>query len=188
MTEESKIRLGIKELRALLGRDSQEIRIDLGCGNRKRPGHIGVDKHSLPGIDIVWDVENGLPFEDNCVDYIYSEFLFEHVRNLIFLFQEVYRVCRHNAIVEIIVPYYASIGAFKDPTHVQFFTEETIRYFTTDRWYGSDYGINTNFEVVKITYNYRRPFSGRLPFMWLFRRYLWNVVHSMRLELRVVKI
>lgn len=100
-------------------------------------------------------------------------------------------MCRNGAIAEIVVPYYASIGAFKDPTHKHFFTEETFRYFSKDRWYGSEYGFNVNFEILSIAYHYMPPFnfiSRIFPFLMpIFRRYILNVIHSMSVKLKVRK-
>lgn len=50
----------------------------------------------------------------------------EHVANLVGLMEEVYRVCKSGAVVEIVVPYYTSRGAFRDPTHVRYITEDTF--------------------------------------------------------------
>jgi hypothetical protein len=106
--------------------------------------------------------------------------------------QEIYRICRPGASVILRVPYYTSIGAFKDPTHKSFFTEETFKYFSSHQWKGFDYRFGVNFQVERIDYTYLRPF-GRLgqllpsQFMYPLRRFLWNVVHTMIIELRVIK-
>lgn len=164
----------------------EKVYLDLGCGRRKRPGYIGVDKSGLDGIDLVCNLEKGIPLRDNCVDRIFANYFFEHVRNLVFLFQEIYRVCRDGAVVEFVVPYYASINAFKDPTHCNFFTEETFKYFSKDKWYGSDYRIDTNFEMVNIKYHYSNLIK-QLPFKKYLRRYIFNSVGAMEVELRVIK-
>ena len=36
--------------------------LDLGCGRQKRPGSVGIDAVALPGVDIVANVDDGLPF------------------------------------------------------------------------------------------------------------------------------
>lgn len=179
--------------------EKSNIFIDLGCGIRKRPGYIGVDTVKLDGVDIVCDLEEGLPFDDSTIDSIYSNFFFEHISNTIFLFQEIYRICKNGAIVEFRVPYYQSVTQYKDPTHKAIIMPEMIRYFTLDKWYGSDYKINTNFKLLKVTYEYLSPFhvftSKRFFFLWpitypllLFaRRFLWNVVHSITIKLQVMK-
>ena len=168
------------------------IQIDLGCGRGKMPGCIGLDIVPYEGVDIICDLEKGIPLRDNCVDKIYANHLLEHIEHLILLMQEIYRVCRPGARVAIRVPYYTSIGAFKDPTHKRFFTEDTFLYFAPSRWKHFDYQFGVHFVIENITYTYMRPF-GRLgkilppSLMYPFRRFLWNVVHTMIVEMRVVK-
>jgi len=193
-------KLSQAELKKLLPAGAEgKVFLDLGCGARKRPGHIGLDTAKLEGVDLVCDIEKGLPFEDGSVDGVWSNFLFEHVSDTVFLFKELYRVCRNGAIVEFRVPHYQSVTQYKDPTHKAAIMPEMLPYFGEDRWYGSDYNINTNFKLLKIDYNYLPPFnwfvSRRLFFLWpvtwpalLFaRRFLWNVVHSTTMKLQVIK-
>lgn len=177
----------------------EKVFIDLGCGKRKRDGYIGVDTVMSEGTDIVCNLAEGLPFEDNSVDGIWSGFFVEHIQDTIFLFKEIYRVCRENAIVEFQVPYYQSVTQYKDPTHKAMIMPEKLRYFTEDKWYGSDYNINTNFKLIDIKYHYMPPFSflasKKIFFLWpvtypmviFARRFLWNVVHSITLKLQVLK-
>lgn len=186
-----------EELEKFLGDNSKLISVDLGCGARKREGYIGLDSASLEGVDIVCNIEEGLPFEDNSVDIIWSSFMFEHVSNPIFLFQELFRICKNDAIIEFRVPYYQSISQYKDPTHKTIITPETMQYFTNDKWYGSDYGINTNFKTLNVEYEYFPPFVrvNRIfitrvllyPFMIFARRFLWNVVHNITIKIKVIK-
>jgi hypothetical protein len=47
------------------------VRIDLGCGPNKKDGYFGVDMLPLKGVDLVTDLEKGLPFiPDNSVDEV----------------------------------------------------------------------------------------------------------------------
>jgi SAM-dependent methyltransferase len=175
------------------------VQVDLGCGSRKKDGYIGVDIAKLERVDIACNLNDGLPFEENCIDEIYSNFLFEHIPDTIFLFKEIYRVCRNNAVVEFKVPYYQSKTQYKDPTHKAFILPESMDYFVNELWYGSDYGINTNFKVISIDFIYFPPFSNwdkpiyflfrpiLLPFRRLAKRYLWNVVHSITIKVKVIK-
>lgn len=166
------------------------ICIDLGCGTRKQKGYIGVDSTKLEGVDITCDVEKGLPFKDNTIDRVYSDFLFEHIANFTPFMQELYRICRNGAIILTRVPYWSSVTQWKDSTHKQVITVETFRYFSTDKWYGSDYGINTNFKLKSSRYCYLPPFHRRwIPslFKKIARKYFINVVHSVWIELEVIK-
>ncbi len=45
--------------------------INIGCGRRRMAGAIGIDQIALPTVDIVADIEKGLPFlADNSVDVV----------------------------------------------------------------------------------------------------------------------
>ncbi|MEW6008478.1 MAG: methyltransferase domain-containing protein [Candidatus Omnitrophota bacterium] len=179
----------LEDLRQISKNTNHKICLDLGCGSRKKEGYIGVDIVDLEGVDIVCSIENGIPINNDCVDKIHSVYFFEHINNLIFLFQEIYRICKNGAIVKITVPYYSSINAFKDPTHKQFFTEETFRYFSKDKWYGSDYNFNINFKLLNIKYHYSRLIRKWYPefIKRLMRRYFLNMVGAMTVELEVEK-
>ncbi|MDI6840025.1 MAG: methyltransferase domain-containing protein [bacterium] len=168
------------------------ICIDLGCGIRKQKGYIGVDGIKLEGVDVVCDIEKSLPFKDSTIDRIYANFLFEHITNFIPFMQELYRICKNGATILASFPYWSSVTQWKDPTHKQVITVETFKYFSTDKWYGSDYRINTNFKVNSVKYNYLPPFNNwRCFFLFPFRkflsRHLINIVHSVWIELDVIK-
>lgn len=55
--------------------------LDLGCGENKRQGCIGVDFRKAPGVDIVQDLTifpwRSIP--DNAADVIYTSHLLEHI-------------------------------------------------------------------------------------------------------------
>jgi predicted SAM-dependent methyltransferase len=138
----------------------------------------------MPGVDLVCELEQELPLKTNSVDVMHLSHIVEHIRDLIGFMEEVYRVCRPGAEVRVVAPYYASRGAFRDPTHVRFITEDTFQYFEPP----TDYGSNTNFRIEKIEYEVRKPFRF-FPryFQKRFRRYLWNVVDNMSVTLRAVK-
>ena len=158
--------------------------VDIGCGAKKLNGAFGLDRRKRPGVDIICDFENAVPLRTNSVDVVYMSHIMEHIRDLIPFLEEVYSVCRPEAEVRVIVPYYTSRGAFRDPTHVRFITEDTFQYFEPP----TDYGIKTNFRIEKIDFDMRKPFRY-VPkyFQKRFRRYLWNVVDNMSVTLRAVK-
>ena len=77
------------------------VLIELGCGDRKKAGRIGVDAIDLPGVDVVADLEKGLAFlPDNSVDQIHCRSLLEHIDNFENLIAEIVRV------LKIIVSYH----------------------------------------------------------------------------------
>jgi len=92
----------------------------VGCGNAKAPGHIGLDRHPFPGVDVVRDIRRGLPFNDSTFDGLRAHHVFEHFAgdDLLFLVNEVWRVVRAGGILEITVPDATSPNRYRDPTHL----------------------------------------------------------------------
>lgn len=105
--------------------------VDLGCGTTKTPGAIGIDSIPLEGVDIVADIESGLPFfEDNSIDVIYSNHFFEHVQNFDFLIKEVFRVLKKDGRLYLRVPHFSNPYYYSDYTHKRFFGLYTFDYFS----------------------------------------------------------
>ena len=126
-------------------------KMDLGCGVSKKEGCVGLDDRPLEGVDIVRDIENrGLPFSDNTIEYTYTAHFLEHTEDLIFVMNEIHRVCCDNAIVEIIVPTLLSPHTFADPSHKRFFNVHAFQqYFEADFDEKAIYaGINKGFQVI----------------------------------------
>ena len=139
----------------------RNICLDIGCGKKKRNGYIGLDNSKESSADIICNLENGIPIKSNSCSKIVCDNLLEHMKNLIFVMNEIWRVCAHLTEVEIIVPYYLSIGAFQDPTHVRYFTEKTFLYFNRSLPY--DYGFIGKFDIVKINFIPNADFSKEFP-------------------------
>jgi ubiquinone/menaquinone biosynthesis C-methylase UbiE len=98
------------------------FKLDLGCGKFKREGFIGIDIENEKDVDIVYDLNKGIPFPDNYVDQIYCSHCLEHVRDPHFLMSEMYRVSIPNAYVEIIIPLHEAT-----PKHLTVFDEQWFK-------------------------------------------------------------
>ncbi|OGP75037.1 MAG: hypothetical protein A2V86_05685 [Deltaproteobacteria bacterium RBG_16_49_23] len=107
------------------------VRLDLGCGRRKLSGFIGVDHYRHPGVNVVLDLDQPLPFADDSVDLVLASNSLEHVNNLEFTMQEIYRVCRHGAQLCIISTYSNEELKVSNPPHKQVFNEHTPRFWTS---------------------------------------------------------
>lgn len=79
-------------------------RLDLGCGNFRKDGCLGVDIAAGPKVDIVHDLSVSIPAFDNECDYIYTAHFLEHLDNPRALLDEIYRVCCNGAHVQINIP------------------------------------------------------------------------------------
>lgn len=109
---------------------SMAMKIDFGCGQRKKEGYVGVDALSLPGVDIVHDLNIfPYPFEDNTADDSWMDNVLEHLDNPLKAMEEIYRISKNDAKVIVAVPYFRSFYATIDPTHKNFFGSHWFNYF-----------------------------------------------------------
>ena len=107
--------------------------LDLGCGNKKRSGAIGVDFNERTSADIIHNLNIfPYPFEDSSFDEIYLDNTLEHLDDVLGVMEEVHRICKPGGIVKVIVPYFRSTWAYIDPTHKHFFTVDSFAYFDPD--------------------------------------------------------
>jgi SAM-dependent methyltransferase len=117
------------------------LRLDIGCGQAKREGFIGVDLYAGSTADVLADIEKGLPFKDNIFSEIWMHHVFEHLGNPIDGMKEVWRVCRDEALVEITGPYFSSPHfVWRDPTHRRPLSLRAFYYFDGS-WYGKKWRI-----------------------------------------------
>ena len=166
------------------------MKLNLGGGIDVKTGYTNVDLLDLPQVDLVCDVTKGIPLEDNSVNEVVANHFLEHIADTDALMNELYRVCKNGAIIKIKVPYFKSIGAFKDPTHVSFFTERTFEYY--DPYYAEqgllpEYKIKVNFKVLKIQYLWANKYLRFIPGKMFLKNYLWNIIRTMYIELEVRK-
>ena len=169
------------------------MKLDLGCGENRRPGFLGVDIAPGPEVDIVLDLEKfpWMQFADDSIEEVCSSHYVEHVPDLIAFMDEVWRVCKDGALVTIVAPYYSSIRATQDPTHKNFISENTWLYFSRTWRDGAKMGhypIKSNFSVVKTIYFYSKGWKEKPEEEREFaRQHFVNVVDNLYTELVVIK-
>jgi ubiquinone/menaquinone biosynthesis C-methylase UbiE len=104
--------------------------LELGSGQRRTPGRIHVDKVDLPGVDVVADLEDGLPFlPDRSVDEIHCRSVLEHVENFEALMAEIVRVLKDDGTAHVFVPHFSNPYYYSDYTHRRFFGLYSFYYF-----------------------------------------------------------
>lgn len=133
------------------------VKINLGCGTKKVRGSIGVDIVPSPAVDVVADFTYGLPFKDNSADAVYAYHLLEHMDDFMGFMNEIWRVCRPNALVYIKVPHGSSpYVTWKDPTHKRGMCIASFAYFDDTYWEGLFYGYysKARFRIQKARLNF----------------------------------
>lgn len=116
----------------LVGEETSLNIIDIGSGTHKQISWAtGVDKYPLPGVDILTDIEAGLPFADDEMDHVYAVHFLEHVHDLVSVMNDIHRCLKPGGVLHIMVPNCESANAIADPTHVRLFNRRTFKYFCT---------------------------------------------------------
>ena len=109
------------------------LKLNLGCGEKRIPGYINVDKFGSP--DLKHDLESfPWPWETNSVSDIVLIHVLEHlgkdVEIYFGIFKEMYRICNHGAKIKIIVPHFRHQFFYDDPTHVRVVTPLGLQLFS----------------------------------------------------------
>jgi len=130
------------------------LKIDLGCGPYKQDGFLGVDKVSNPNVDIVADLTGRFPFATSSVDQLRAHDIIEHLPDRLHTMNEIWRICKHGALVDIRVPSSDGRGAFQDPTHVSFWNANSFYYYSRQfpAYFNlcQAYGFKGEFEMLDI--------------------------------------
>ena len=133
----------------------QKAVLDLGCGNRKRAGAIGIDINADTEADVVHDLNSfPYPFEESTFDEIYADNVVEHLDDVVKVMEEIHRIARPGASVTIIAPYFRSRWAYIDPTHKHFFTTDSFSFFDPEHVHSKLYNYShARFRMDKMVFN-----------------------------------
>lgn len=114
---------------------ARKRKLILGCGHATRESWVNHDMVDLPGVDVVHDLRAvPWPFEDGQFEEICMKDVLEHLPDTIATMEELYRITVPGAKVRISVPYWNSLVATGDPTHVKFFNEYSFEFFDPTKW------------------------------------------------------
>lgn len=130
--------------------------LDIGCGSAKTPGAVGLDISADTAADIVHNLDElPYPIEDASFDQILMQDVIEHVREPIKVLEELHRIARPGARIQLRTPHFSSILAYGDPTHRHYFSTIAIRSLAEPRF---AHYTDVRFRVVHITLDLWLPF------------------------------
>lgn len=168
--------------------------LNLGSGRKPRPGAVNLDRTSASSPDVVHDLDiRPWPFPDDRFDQVYAFDVVEHLADVVAAMEELHRICRDGASIEITVPHFSSGNAFTDPTHRHFFSRFSFHYFDSahELSFYSDARFQVarsnliftpslvNRVVTRLANRYPKKYEAR--WAWIFPAWFISV------ELRVVK-
>lgn len=170
---------------------SKELRLNLGCGNKRHLDFIGVDKYPCAAVDVRADLEEKLPFGDGEVTEVMLDNVIEHIRDIPGLMREIHRVCRPGAVIHIVTPHFASLASWRDPTHVHHLSYYSMDHFAKPdvaHYAGGGFAV----EWRTISFGGLTGALGRLVYFispkWYEERWCFIFRPStLRFRLRVVK-
>ena len=95
------------------------MKINIGSGGTKIEGFVTCDYDPLANPDYLFDLEKDrFPFDDNSVEVVVAHHVLEHLGEGYFhCLKELYRVCKHGAMIDVRVPHHRNDYFFDDPTH-----------------------------------------------------------------------
>lgn len=163
--------------------------LDVGCGNRKRAGAIGIDINPRSQADVIHDLNiTPYPFEESIFDEIYVDNVLEHLNDVIKTLEELHRIGKPNALVKIIVPYFRSRWSCIDPTHKHFFSADSMSYFDPDHIHCKLYDYSfARFKIEKRVFNetLKNSIFKKMVLMianWKPSAYEWYLSHLYPLD------
>lgn len=173
----------------MISQDNKTIKLDLGCGNRKKEGAIGIDFNPGTQPDVVHDLTRfPYPFKDNYFEMIYCRHILEHLPDLVKVMEELHRIAKPGCKIFIEAPYWTSYRAFVDPTHVRFFTENTFNYFTPES--KMNFYSKARFKILSNRLELSSRRFVRLLGLFLpitFFKLFNNLISNIYFELEVIK-
>jgi ubiquinone/menaquinone biosynthesis C-methylase UbiE len=153
--------------------DDCPLILEIGCGNKKKKGRIGIDKVDLPNVDIVADIEQGLKFlPDNSVDEIHARSVLEHIQNIEYIMAEFDRVLKNQGKAFVFVPHFSNPYFYSDFTHKRPFGLYSFYYFVKSenqlKRKVPDYYTNTRINILSQRLVFRSSFKLLNPLRKLF--------------------
>lgn len=147
--------------------------LDVGCGNAKSLGAIGIDSNPNTQADIIHDLDQfPWPLPVNSFDRIVCQHVVEHVADMVKFMEEVHRVARAGAWVEVTTPHFSNRFAHTDPTHRRYLGLRSFDYFALRRplqhnlltrafetqYAVPDFYVRPLFKIIRTHLRFARPF------------------------------
>lgn len=91
------------------------VKLNLGSGSAPLEGYINCDLYpsgvivsgaTEPNrdVDLVFDLSDGLPFDDGSIDEVVAIQVLEHLAKPVMLLEEIYRVLKPGSIIDVATP------------------------------------------------------------------------------------
>ena len=123
--------------------------LHLGSGKDFKPEWLNLDLNAAWQPDAVVDIASpalvgstvdterfgAVALQENDFEAAIANDVLEHIHDLTTAMTNVLRLLMPGGILNVMVPYDLSLGAWQDPTHVRAFNERSWLYYTDWHWY-----------------------------------------------------
>lgn len=113
--------------------------LNIGCGYNYMDDAMNIDINPNIKSDSIIDISNEWAIADfpgaGSYEKIIAHDVLEHIVNLKTTMTNCLYLLKEGGIMDIIVPYDLSFGAWQDPTHVRAFNERSWLYYDEWCWY-----------------------------------------------------
>lgn len=121
-------------------------KLNLGCGNKKRDGWLNVDRAESIKPDQVHDLNQyPYPWPDSSFSEIQAYDVIEHLDDIPAFMNEIWRLGKPQAVVQLTTPHFSCANSYVDPTHQNHLSYFSLDYFTAGHPWG--YYCGSGFEI-----------------------------------------
>ena len=137
--------------------------LELGCGNSKKQGYIGIDQINYKCVDICGDVHRALDLiPENSCSKIYASHFFCHINDWEELLNKCYRVLKTGGTLSIKNPHYSNPYYYNDPTHIKYSGLYSFNFYVKQDIFARKVPMYsyTGFKLIssKLIFKSERPF------------------------------
>ncbi|EKX69166.1 hypothetical protein STRIP9103_05002 [Streptomyces ipomoeae 91-03] len=145
--------------------DDKPAKVQIGGGAHRIDGFLNIDL--VPPADLLWDIREGIPLQDDSTDEIFSEHFLEHIdypRSAKHYVREAHRVLVPGGRIITGVPDAAfALSQYPGPIDT---SDETI-----ERWYAKRDcrgHINTRLDLVNLVFRDQDDDPTYTPHLWAY--------------------
>lgn len=123
----------VQGLQTATAQNSKSI-LDVGCGQNKFAGAIGIDSNPRSHADVIHDLGAfPYPFDTDQFDEVICRHVIEHVPDVLGLINELHRITKSGGRLKIVTPHYSNPDWATDPTHRNHFNSYSFNCFLKDK-------------------------------------------------------
>lgn len=147
-----------KRINRALFQKAKGARLDVGCGQFKQKGFIGLDQYKQPGVDIVHDIQQfPWPVPDSSCFQVLMSHIWEHIepKYRFAVMDEVWRITRHDGQLLLSCPYAGSFLEAAHPAHYMCPNEAAFQFFDPDfqLWHSCSYKKPLPWKIVRSVFS-----------------------------------